>query len=142
MISFHAASKILNRTKVEILLKNLNKKISGDGAVRKKIMSRQYGSYIVFFKKKKKTDDARPCAKSGHCPFNLTRDTLTPLTSWIITFCFYLMNKKPRNLTKLRSCTVFKNRYFCKRFEPRSHFISRFSMIVRVNVVLNRTTVR
>ena len=29
----------------------------------------------------------------------------------------------------------------CKRFEPRSHFISRLSMIVRVNVVLNRTVV-
>ena len=29
----------------------------------------------------------------------------------------------------------------CKRFEPRSHFISRLSMIIRVNVVLNRTVV-
>ena len=27
----------------------------------------------------------------------------------------------------------------CKRFEPRSHFNSRLSLIVRVNVVLNRT---
>ena len=27
----------------------------------------------------------------------------------------------------------------CERFEPRSHFISRLSVIVRVNVVLNRT---
>ena len=31
--------------------------------------------------------------------------------------------------------------YNCERFEPRSHFISRLSMIVRVNVVLNRTVV-
>ena len=28
---------------------------------------------------------------------------------------------------------------YCERFEPRSHFISRLSMIVRVNLVLNRT---
>ena len=31
--------------------------------------------------------------------------------------------------------------FFCERFEPRSHFISRIGMIVRVNVVLNRTVV-
>ena len=30
---------------------------------------------------------------------------------------------------------------FCERFEPRSHFKSRLSLIVRVNVVLNRTVV-
>ena len=30
---------------------------------------------------------------------------------------------------------------FCERFEPRRHFKSRFSFIVRVNVVLNRTVV-
>ena len=30
---------------------------------------------------------------------------------------------------------------FCERFEPRSHFLSRLSMIVWVNVVLNRTVV-
>ena len=29
----------------------------------------------------------------------------------------------------------------CERFEPRSHFKSRLSLIVRVNVVLNRTVV-
>ena len=29
---------------------------------------------------------------------------------------------------------------FCERFEPRSHF-KRLSLIVRVNVVLNRTVV-
>ena len=29
----------------------------------------------------------------------------------------------------------------CERFEPRSHFISSVSMIIRVNVVLNRTVV-
>ena len=30
---------------------------------------------------------------------------------------------------------------YCQRFEPRSHFKSRLSLIVRVNVVLNRTVV-
>ena len=30
---------------------------------------------------------------------------------------------------------------YCERFEPRSHFKSRLSLIVRVNVVLNRTVV-
>ena len=29
--------------------------------------------------------------------------------------------------------------WICERFEPRSHFQSRLSLIVRVNVVLNRT---
>ena len=33
------------------------------------------------------------------------------------------------------------NRRECERFEPRSHFKSRLSLIVRVNVVLNRTVV-
>ena len=31
--------------------------------------------------------------------------------------------------------------YNCERFEPRSHFKSRLSLLVRVNVVLNRTVV-
>ena len=31
--------------------------------------------------------------------------------------------------------------YYRERFEPRSHFKSRLSLIVRVNVVLNRTVV-
>ena len=31
--------------------------------------------------------------------------------------------------------------YNCERFEPRSHFKSRLSLIVHVNVVLNRTVV-
>ena len=29
----------------------------------------------------------------------------------------------------------------CERFEPRSHFKSRLSLIIRVNIVLNRTVV-
>ena len=31
--------------------------------------------------------------------------------------------------------------YYCERFEPGSHFKSRLSLIVRVNVVPNRTVV-
>ena len=36
---------------------------------------------------------------------------------------------------------IFVHSCICERFEPRSHFISRFSMIIRVNVVLNRSVV-
>ena len=32
-----------------------------------------------------------------------------------------------------------QQRIVCEKFEPRSHFISRFSMIIWVNVVLNKT---
>ena len=42
-------------------------------------------------------------------------------------------------------CKQFKDNndknHNCERFDPRSHFISRLSMIVRVNVVVNRTVV-
>ena len=31
--------------------------------------------------------------------------------------------------------------FYCERFEPRSHFKSRLSLIIRVNIVLNRTVV-
>ena len=31
--------------------------------------------------------------------------------------------------------------YYCDRFEPKSHFKSRLSLIVRLNVVPNRTVV-
>ena len=34
-----------------------------------------------------------------------------------------------------------KGKRVLERFEPRSHFIRRLSLIVRVNVVLNRTVV-
>ena len=36
---------------------------------------------------------------------------------------------------------MVKPSYNCERFEPRSHFKSRFSLIVQVNVVLYRTVV-
>ena len=41
------------------------------------------------------------------------------------------------------SCLIWEatNIIECERFEPRSHFKSRLSLIVRVNVVLNRTVV-
>ena len=39
--------------------------------------------------------------------------------------------------------TMLKHRQYiyCERFEPRSHFKSRLSLIVQVNIVLNRTVV-
>ena len=43
-----------------------------------------------------------------------------------------------RHHSKLPLTLQFSN---CKRFEARSHFKSRLSLIVRVNVVLNRTVV-
>ena len=42
-----------------------------------------------------------------------------------------------RTFYVLYTCLIIN----CKRFEPRSHFISKWSMIVRVNLVLNRTVV-
>ena len=42
-----------------------------------------------------------------------------------------------RTFYVLYTCLIIN----CKRFEPISHFISRWSMIVRVNLVLNRTVV-
>ena len=46
---------------------------------------------------------------------------------------------KPRaNGCNIVECYMLQN---CERFEPRSHFKRRLSLIVRVNVVLNRTVV-
>ena len=45
--------------------------------------------------------------------------------------------KRPRPLIGTDCLTILH----CERFEPRSHFKSRLSLIVRVNVVLNRTVV-
>ena len=42
---------------------------------------------------------------------------------------------------KARDFIYTWQKVFCERFEPRSHFKSRLSLIVRVNVVLNRTVV-
>ena len=47
---------------------------------------------------------------------------------WVVNFCYR------------KKCIIFCN-LFCERFELNIHFISRLSMIVRVNVVLNRTVV-
>ena len=41
----------------------------------------------------------------------------------------------------LREGSFTSSSNFCERFEPRSHFISRLSMIDWVNVVLNKTIV-
>ena len=38
-------------------------------------------------------------------------------------------------------CSFLESSNYCERFEPRSHFKSRLSLIVWVKVVLNRTVV-
>ena len=48
---------------------------------------------------------------------------------------FNIFSFTPANMLLLLSSL------FCERFEPRSHFKSRLSLIVPVNVVLNRTVV-
>ena len=45
------------------------------------------------------------------------------------------------NLVNNDDSTVCNNVENCERFEPRSRFKSRLSLIVRVNVVRNRTVV-
>ena len=46
-----------------------------------------------------------------------------------------------QSATEHGSTTLLQHKLHCERFEPRSHFKSRLSLIVRVNVVLNRTVV-
>ena len=41
----------------------------------------------------------------------------------------------------MRRTSLFRGSLYCERFEPKSHFKSRLSLIVQVNVVLNRTVV-
>ena len=50
---------------------------------------------------------------------------------------FYLINYAKSTEARFKA---IKQKYFCERFEPRSHF-KRLSLIVRVNLVLNRTIV-
>ena len=38
-------------------------------------------------------------------------------------------------------CIIYTWAYLCERFEPRSHFISRMSMIVQVEVVFTKKVV-
>ena len=56
-----------------------------------------------------------------------------------------LLRKIPRNPSNEEVNSRFTEREqvqkYCERFEPGSHFKSRLSLIVRVNVVLNRTVV-
>ena len=42
---------------------------------------------------------------------------------------------------KYSFCSFLESSNYCERFEPRSLFKSRLSLIVWVNVVLNRTVV-
>ena len=49
---------------------------------------------------------------------------------------------RPASSDKWRAPSVVRSgRRDCERFESKGHFISELSMIVRVNVVLNRTVV-
>ena len=52
-----------------------------------------------------------------------------------------LLRKSQQLFLKLLWCCNPSKIINCERFEPRSHFKSRLSLIVRVNVVLNRTVV-
>ena len=58
-----------------------------------------------------------------------------------IAFCEHIVNWffMAENLLQFEEMT--QQFSICERFEPRSHFKSRLSLIVRVNVVLNRTVV-
>ena len=44
-------------------------------------------------------------------------------------------------MTYLQVCINFQLKVYCERFEPRSHFKSRLSLMVPENVVLNRIVV-
>ena len=46
-----------------------------------------------------------------------------------------------QNFRSTKQANVEWPSFSCERFEPRSHFKSRLSLIVQVNVVLNRTVV-
>ena len=61
-----------------------------------------------------------------HCPFTST-----------INLCL-LLKWKNWCLRKISAFNLCLHTIYCERFEPRSHF-KRLSLIVRVNVVLNRT---
>ena len=52
-----------------------------------------------------------------------------------------LLRKSQQLFLKLLWCCNPSKIINCERFEPRSHFKSRLSLIVRVNIVLNRTVV-
>ena len=57
-------------------------------------------------------------------------------------FRYYTIINAMNMFIHLIGCRRFcYNYHYCKRFEPRNHFISRLSMIVRVNAVLNRNVV-
>ena len=71
-MSLRAASQILNKTKhfFEILLEKVNNK--SPSAVRSGRKSCRV-NLTVLLSSEEKTDDARACAQSGHCPFKLHR---------------------------------------------------------------------
>ena len=52
--------------------------------------------------------------------------------------CCGLTSHRKAEIKRYKVCIVQKEHY-CKRFEPRSLFISSWSLIVQVSVILNRT---
>ena len=55
--------------------------------------------------------------------------------------CLNLFKEGKDTLQSAKEQFAANPKFYCERFEPRSHFKSRLSLIVRVNVVLNRTVV-
>ena len=61
---------------------------------------------------------------------------------WSPLLFLILVNPGIVAFTRNERCWLkIRLKVYCERFEPRSHFKSRLSLIVRVNVVLNRTVV-
>ena len=56
-------------------------------------------------------------------------------------FLYWFLFPETKIIFENYKTASFYHYYYCERFEPRSHFKSRLSLIVRVNVVLNRTVV-
>ena len=54
---------------------------------------------------------------------------------------YWFLFPQTKNIFENYKTASFYHYYCCERFEPRSHFKSRLSLIVRVNVVLNRIVV-
>ena len=51
------------------------------------------------------------------------------------------VNKRYLNAETAANPRIFSENHYSERVEPGSHFISKLSMIIRVNIALNRTVV-
>ena len=58
-----------------------------------------------------------------------------------VLFLAYISNLSQNIHVRSRVHLFADYTIFCERFEPRSHFKSRLSLIARVNILLNRTVV-